>query len=104
MGKVSAKVILGSKIQYAWGTQEREGDYLLSFHADYADGRNKEWAAASPSLSIQMTVRPDVAKLFDQGERYTLYFEKEEPETPAEDSSETSGETEEVPDGGDSSS
>lgn len=78
--KISAKVILGSKIQYAWGTQEREGDYLLGFHADYADGRNKEWAAASPSLSLQMTVRPDVAALFEQGGRYTLYFEKDEDE------------------------
>jgi len=75
---VTAKVKLGSKIQYPttdhWG-----GFWTLNFMPDYDDGRNAEWANASPSLSLTMVVRDDVHHLFEQGQAYTLTF------TPSED-------------------
>jgi len=49
----------------------------LSFGPDYADGRNKEWANATPSLSLSMTVNGQVADYFTLGESYTLTFDKE---------------------------
>lgn len=71
MSKVTAKVRLGSKIQIA-----ANGDVNLNFYPDYADGRNKEWASASPSLSLQMVVKAEVAELFEQMGTYTLTFER----------------------------
>lgn len=47
----------------------------LSFSPDYHDGRNKEWAEATPSLSFQMTVKASVAEHFQQGGKYTVTFE-----------------------------
>jgi hypothetical protein len=44
---------------------------------DHADGRNKEWAAATPSLSLQMTLNGKAADLFEQGKRYELRFVEE---------------------------
>lgn len=71
MGNVTAKVALTSK--------ERTGDQVkLSFHADYADGRNKAWAVATPSLQLAMTVKPEVSDLFELNGRYTLTFSKDD--------------------------
>ena len=67
--KVTAKVVLQSK-------QEMYGGIQLSFLPDYADGRNKEWAVATPNLSLSMTVKPEVAEMFETGSAYTLSFEK----------------------------
>jgi hypothetical protein len=58
-------------------TVNGEGDNRtasLSFGPDYADGRNAEWAAATPHLNVQMTVKGAVADLFEQGRPYTLQF------------------------------
>jgi hypothetical protein len=69
---VTAKVRIQNKTEFKEHT-------TLTFYADYADGRNKEWAYATPSLSVQMTVRPEVGQHFEQGKAYTLTF------TPSED-------------------
>lgn len=50
----------------------------LSFAPDYQDERNKEWAAATPALSLTMTVRNDVADLFPVGGKFTLTFDLDE--------------------------
>lgn len=50
----------------------------LRFGADYATGRNKEWASATPTLNLDMTVKPEVGELFAFGQAYTLTFEKED--------------------------
>lgn len=68
---VTAKVELRSKKEAYQGS-------LLEFAPDYSDGRNAEWAAATPSLSLMMTVKGPVAEQFVQGEKYTLTFSKEE--------------------------
>lgn len=69
--KVTAKAQLNTKGD---GTQAA----TLSFGPDYQDGRNAEWAAATPSLSINMTVKGDVADFFEQGGKYTVTFERTE--------------------------
>lgn len=54
-----------------------EGDdqhALVAFGADYADGRNKDWAHATPSLSVQMTLNGAAAEHFEKGAAYTLEF------------------------------
>lgn len=50
----------------------------LRFFPDYDDGRNKEWAAATPALSLTMTVKPEVAERFEVGAHYTLTFSQED--------------------------
>jgi hypothetical protein len=77
VAQVTAKVRLGSK--QSWN---EAGDTILQFYPDYADGRNKAWAAASPSLSLMMTVRKDVAELFEQMGTYTLTFERNDDDKP----------------------
>ena len=75
MSTVTAKVHLRKKAPYATGT-----DYecvQLEFGPDYADGRNKAWAVATPALSLTMSVKPDVAELFNLGDAFTLVFEPE---------------------------
>lgn len=44
------------------------------FSPDYAEGRNAEWALATPSLSLTMTVNGDAAQHFAAGTAYTLQF------------------------------
>jgi hypothetical protein len=76
MATVTAKVICTGK-----EPAEAAGDdahTTLSFGADYADERNKDWAWATPALSLSMTVRGDVAAQFTQGQRFTLEFQPEQ--------------------------
>jgi hypothetical protein len=54
-----------------------EGDSRIAtvhFGPDYADGRNQEWAHATPSLSLTMTLNAGAADLFEQSKPYTLQF------------------------------
>lgn len=79
MSKVTAKVVLQSKMPQAPGTNY---EYVkLDFVPDYADGRNKEWSVATPTLNLSMSVKPEVAELFTPGQAFTLVFE---PETASE--------------------
>jgi hypothetical protein len=50
------------------------GAVNLAFGPDYQDGRNAEWAAATPSLSISMTVQPSVGDLFKLADKWTVIF------------------------------
>lgn len=68
-GAVTAKVECTSR------TVPYDGAVSLSFGPDYANGRNTEWAAATPHLSISMTVNEDAGQHFEQGSKYTLTFE-----------------------------
>jgi hypothetical protein len=69
--KVTAKVKVSGKTV--------AGDYTtLHFAPDYQDGRNQEWAAATPSLSLAMNVKSAVGEHFEPGEAYTLTFDKSE--------------------------
>jgi hypothetical protein len=68
---VTAKISLASKT-------ESKDIVQLTFGADHLDGRNKEWAAFTPSLNLTMTVKPEVAALFTVGAAYTLTFTPQE--------------------------
>jgi hypothetical protein len=48
----------------------------VTFGPDYADGRNAEWAAATPSLALTMGLKGKVADQFNQGDTITLTFHK----------------------------
>lgn len=76
MSQVTAKVVCNSKSESGEGAGRQAS---LGFCPDYADGRNKEWAAATPHLSLSMTVVGPVADLFNQGDRLTLTFTTDEP-------------------------
>lgn len=74
---MTAKVKVSTKVE----NKDSEGvvqSVNLQFFADYADERNKEWASATPTISIQMTVNPEVGAKFTQGQAFTLTFEPEE--------------------------
>jgi hypothetical protein len=51
-----------------------DGQVRLQFVPDYADGRNKEWSLYTPALSLDMTVKGEVADRFETGKAYTLQF------------------------------
>lgn len=65
----TAKLALSSK------TDNNE-QVQLSFVPDYADGRNKEWAKYTPSLSLVMNVLPEVAEKFISGQAYVMTLEE----------------------------
>ena len=77
---ITAKVVCHRKDEYGEGDARSAS---VQFQPDYADGRNKEWASATPSLSLAMTLNGRAADLFKQGAAYTLQF-VEEPTAEAE--------------------
>jgi hypothetical protein len=72
---VTAKIMCTSKSVET----DSEGNVVrarVQFSPDYQDGRNKDWAAATPTLNLNMTLNGDAAGLFEQGDKITLTFEK----------------------------
>jgi hypothetical protein len=65
----TAKVKVTNRVQAV-----ENGDVSLSFAPDYGDGRNAEWAAATPALSLSMTVKADVGQYVEMGDEFTLTF------------------------------
>lgn len=63
-----------AKVQCTVKHPEWAGATRLQFAPDYQDGRNAEWAEATPNLSLSMTVKDSVAEHFAQGQTYTLTF------------------------------
>jgi hypothetical protein len=68
---VTAKVKVSNKQPYGSGA-------TLTFAPDYQDGRNKEWAEATPALHLVMTVVGAVAEQFEVGDAVTLTFEHDD--------------------------
>lgn len=75
MATVTAKITCTKKEIHTVGDTTQA---ILGFAPDYAPGRNESWAAATPALSISMTVKGDVADHFETGKAYTLEFVPEE--------------------------
>jgi len=69
MAAVTAKVKCSAK---GAGYSDTVG---VEFLPDYQDGRNAEWAEATPSLSFKMNVKSAVAEHFEVGGKYTVTFE-----------------------------
>lgn len=76
MTDVTAKVVVTKAETLSEGTDYEQ--VSLGFAPDYADGRNKEWAVATPVLTLAMTVKPEVAEHFPQGKAFTLTFSPED--------------------------
>jgi hypothetical protein len=72
---ITAKIICQSKNETGEGDTRQTA---VSFLPDYADGRNKQWSLYTPSLSLSMTLKGDVADRFEQGKAYTLQFVEED--------------------------
>jgi hypothetical protein len=72
---VTAKIICNSKQESGEGDDRQVN---VSFGADYADERNKEWARWTPGLSLTMGLKGAVADRFETGNAYTLTFTPED--------------------------
>lgn len=73
---ITAKVVCNAKIDQPGDDRQ----VTVSFNADYADGRNKEWSLYTPSLGLTMALRGPVADRFEVGKAYTLEFREETPD------------------------
>lgn len=49
----------------------------VTFEPDYAQGRNADWALATPSMSLGMSVKRELADSLNRGDTFTLTFERE---------------------------
>lgn len=67
---VTAKVVCHRKTITGAGEHRQA---VVEFQADNSE-RNKEWAIYTPSLQLSMTLRGDVADLFEPGRAYELRF------------------------------
>jgi hypothetical protein len=72
---MSQHAAVTAKVECTRRTPGYNDSVMLSFGPDYQSGRNAEWAEATPSLSLQMTVKASVAENFELGSSYTLTFE-----------------------------
>lgn len=72
---ITAKVRCDNKTESGEGESRQA---VVTFTPDYADERNKEWAKATPHLSLSMTLNAKAVDLFEQGAAYTLQFVKAE--------------------------
>lgn len=71
MNEITAKVRCDSKIVTGEGDDRRA---LVTISANYADGRNAEWAKFTPHLNLTMTLNAQASGLFKAGKGYTLLF------------------------------
>jgi len=69
MSAITAKVKNTGKNMVA------SGETTLKFLPDYQDGRNKQWAKYTPALDFSLTVKNEVADLFELGGNYLVTFE-----------------------------
>ena len=74
---VTAKVYCNSKTLGASMGATAPSGAQVTFTCDYSDGRNKEWAQATPWLDLKMSVKD--ADLFELGKSYTLTFDEDVP-------------------------
>lgn len=66
-----------AKVKVSSITPNGDDQSTVSFTADYADDRNKEWALYTPAMSIVMTVKNSVLEHFAVGDAFTLEFVKD---------------------------
>lgn len=71
MSDITAKVKCNTKKEW-YGTPGA----AFEFVPDYADGRNKEWASATPTLALNISVKD--GEMFEVGKSYTLTFSEGE--------------------------
>lgn len=68
---VTAKFRVARKTDMNWAHE-------VELVPDYGEGRNKEWAEATPAGMIRLTIKNELAaEQFDVGGTYTVTFESE---------------------------
>lgn len=68
---VTAKFRVNRKTDMKWAHE-------VELVPDYADGKNKEWAEATPSGMIRLTIKNSLAAdQFEPNQGYTVTFEKD---------------------------
>lgn len=68
---VTAKFKVSRRSEMGWATE-------IEMTPDYAQGRNAEWAEATPAGMIRLTVKNALAaEQFEQGQSFTVTFEAE---------------------------
>lgn len=71
--KVTAKFKVARKTEMQWATE-------VELTPDYAQGRNAEWAEATPAGMIRLTIKNELAaEQFTEGAAYTVTFELDPP-------------------------
>lgn len=79
--KVSRKIPLGPNWDpeaQSW-TDHKVWAHEVELTPDYAEGRNKEWAEATPAGMIRLTIKNELAaEQFEIGKGYTVTFEQED--------------------------
>jgi hypothetical protein len=63
------------KMRLTSKTLSGSGDHAqcgLQFTTAYQDGRNKEWASATPVADIKFTVKHEIGERFELGKAYTF--------------------------------
>lgn len=69
---VTAKFKVTRRADMGWGTE-------VEMTPDYAQGRNSEWAEATPAGMIRMTIKNELAAAqFPEGSFQTVTFEETE--------------------------
>jgi len=69
---VTAKFKVARRTDMNWATE-------IELVPDYAQGRNAEWAEATPAGMIRLTIKNELAaQQFEEGAAYTVLFEREE--------------------------
>lgn len=76
----TARILCTAKITCTAKGPAGEGQSRLGFSADYAEGRNAEWAKYTPSFSLSTVMLDQVAKHFEVGTHITLLFTAEDAE------------------------
>lgn len=78
--KVARKVPLGPTHNAETGVWEgKPWAHEVELTPDYAEGRNKEWAEATPAGMIRLTIKNELAaEQFVPGEGYTITFDRSE--------------------------
>jgi hypothetical protein len=68
---VTAKFKVNRLSEMGWGTE-------VELTPDYAQGRNAEWATATPAGMIRLTITNEpAAAQFKEGQAFTVLFEAE---------------------------
>lgn len=77
--KVARKIPLGPTFDTATGQWSEQAPWAweVEMVPDYAEGRNKDWAAATPAGMIRLTIKNELAaEQMQPGDAYTITFEK----------------------------
>lgn len=70
-----AAILCTAKVRCTAKSPAGEGQTRLGFSADYAEGRNAEWAKYTPVLSLTMVVLDEVAARIPTGPMTLLFAE-----------------------------